>query len=110
MLLEFYVYQIKKNTKSYTNLIEKYKLPNEFIVVGEDEITENFFKTQPIFDDGLRLICDSLNEGAMLINKNDMELKRTDDCLGACEYQEFDIPKEYLTVDIIDTIKRLNDN
>lgn len=105
MRLEFKVYELKKETKSYKQLVEILKNPNEFIITGEEE---NNYKTHPILDNGIILVDGfKLNEMAFIVNKDDLELKSFDGY--ATEIQEFDIPKKYLTLSVVEDIKRLNE-
>ncbi|KZL88679.1 hypothetical protein [Clostridium magnum] len=109
MNLEFKTYQLKEGTRNYNQLIEKGKLHNEFIIIGE-EMVEGYadcYKAIPSSDDGLKLISAlNLDEQSMKIPKDELELKKDD--LPGIETSEFNIPKEYLTVDIIEDIQRLN--
>lgn len=104
MNLEFKTYQLKEGTRAYDRLVKKAKLHNEFIIVGEDQ---DHYKVIPSSDDGLKLISAlNLDEQSMKIPKAELELKKDD--LPGIEMQELNIPKEYLTMDIIEDIQRLN--
>lgn len=107
--LEFKTYQLKEGTRNYNQLIEKGKLHNEFIVIGEENVKDygECFKALLISDEGIKLLPLKLNEQAMTILKDELELKKDD--LPGIETQELNIPKKYLTVDIIEDIQRLND-
>lgn len=107
--LEFKTYQLKEGTRNYNQLIEKGKLHNEFIVVGEESVKDygECFKALPSSNEGIKLISVlNLREQAMTILKEELQLKKDD--LPGIETQELNIPKEYLTVDIIEDIQRLN--
>ncbi|KZL94340.1 hypothetical protein [Clostridium magnum] len=104
MNLEFKTYQLKEGSRTYEKLVKRAKLHNEFIIVGEDH---GYYKAIPSSDDGLKLISAlMIDEQAMFIPKDDLELKKDD--LPGVEVQELNIPKEYLTIDIIEDIQRLN--
>lgn len=107
--LEFRTYQLKEGTRNYNQLIEKGKLHNGFIVIGEEKV-EGYgecFKALPSSDEGIKLLPLKLNEQAMTFLKEELKLKKDD--FPGIETQEINIPKEYLTVDIIEDIQRLND-
>lgn len=107
--LEFKTYQLKEGTRNYNQLIKKGKLHNEFIVVGEESVKDygECFKALPSSDEGIKLISVlNLREQAMTILKEELQLKKDD--LPGIETQELNIPKKYLTVDIIEDIQRLN--
>ena len=103
MNLEFNLYELKEDSRQYNTLVVKPNAPNNFIVIGEEK---DWFKAHLIDDRGLCLI-DGLNvdEFSFLINKEDLKLK-TDGF--SREILEMDIPKKYLTVDIIENIQKLN--
>lgn len=107
MQLEFKLYKLKATSSVYQALIPKSPL-NEFIVVGEEMIgDEKYLKVHQLTNEGLRLIGGvQLGLLAYSVHKDDLELVESND-LGAI-YSVIDIPKEYLTVDIIETIQRLN--
>jgi hypothetical protein len=90
-------------------LVKKAKLHNEFIIIGE-KMVEGYadcYKALPISDDGLKLISAlTLGEQTMAIPKSDLQLKNDD--LPGIEIQELNIPKEYLDMEIIEDIQRLN--
>lgn len=109
MKLEFKVYEIKENTRSYKQLIENIKFKNEFIIVGEAKLGEQLdcFKAQAIDEKGITIIGGmKIDEAALFIPKEDMKI------IGdgvSYETEEFDIPKKYLTMEIIENIQRLNE-
>jgi hypothetical protein len=108
MVLEFKTYVLKEGTRSYKQLIEKGKLHNEFIVIGEENIKDygKCFKALPHSDEGIKLLPVNLLDQAMTILKEELELKKDD--LPGIETCEIDIPKKYLTLDIVEDIQRLN--
>jgi hypothetical protein len=104
MILEFKLYELKDTSKFYETCFEGGNRPNEFIIVGEES---GFYKTQQVEEDGLCLIGGlPIDEFVMLVPKEDLKLKG--DGIGV-EMKEFDIPKDYLTLEIVETIQRLND-
>jgi hypothetical protein len=107
--LEFKIYELKEDTRNYNRLIKEMKLYNEFIVVGEENIKgyADCYKAIPSSDAGLKLLPLKLDEQAMLIPKDELQLK--DDDLPGYETGGFDIPKKYLTLDIVENIQRLNE-
>lgn len=106
MKLEFNLYKAKEN--SYLmNLMSKKannNMVNEFIVIGKcgDRV-----KALPLNENGLRLIGGlKIDEFALRINKTDLEpLSSTGIGIDSIE---LDIPKEYLTMDIIEEIEKIN--
>jgi hypothetical protein len=108
MLLEFKTCQLKKGTKNYKQLIENIKLTNEFVVVGEENIKDyaDCYKVLNAPENMSLISALTLDEQAMRIPKDELELKKDD--LPGYETQEIDISKEYLTLDIVENIQRLN--
>jgi hypothetical protein len=107
MFLEFKLYELKETSKLYNSLVKKENNPNEFVVVGEE--LENF-KVQQIEgageDIGITLLDGlSIEEFSLLIPKEDLKFKG--DGVGV-EITELDIPKKYLSLDIVENIQRLN--
>lgn len=110
MKLEFKVYSVNEESIYYKSLIKAYertskafkapmKFLNEFIVVGGDD--ENY-KAHQLDETGLSVYGGvELDLTALSIPKNDFKWDGT-------TYVELDIPKSYLTIDIIDKIKELN--
>lgn len=87
---------------------EKFNEPNEFIVIGEKLVSKDYdcFKALQIQKKGLCIIGGlPIAETAYHIKKEDLKLKS--DGIG-CEISEFDIPKKYLSLDVVDDILRLN--
>jgi hypothetical protein len=111
MKLEFKIYQIKKDTQTYTDLITKSKLPNQFIIVGEYNYNQesDCYKANPIYEDGFGCTGVFFDRCSLLIDKNDLELRRSNP-LCLYESQVFDIPEDLLYNELIDTIKKLNKN
>jgi hypothetical protein len=104
MKLDFKVYELKKDSKQYPIIIEKFNQPNEFIIVGEDN---DWYKVQQIGENGITMIDGlKIDEFCMIVPKEDLELKTEN--FGVL-IQEWDIPKEYLTMTTIENIQRLNE-
>lgn len=104
MNLNFNIYELKETSILYN---DKIKENNEFIIVGEEELSEDYdcFKAHQLDDNGLSLIGGlDIDEFSLLIPKKDLKIKK-DVGIISCE---LDIPKEYLTLDIIDNIRKLN--
>jgi hypothetical protein len=103
MLLEFKVYRIKKES-SLWKMVEKYNHPNEFIVIGENE---NCYLCHQLKEEGLRLIAGlNLEQLAYQVPKDDLTLQNSG---PGYLTTDLDIPKKYLTIDMIENIKRLNE-
>lgn len=102
MILEFNIYKLKQESKMYKRLVEKDNGINEFIIIGEED---EYFKVQQLYENGLIMIGGlKIDESAYHVLKSDLENKVE---LG-WEIQEIDVPREYLTMDIIENIQRLN--
>lgn len=109
MVLEFKTYELKEESGLYKNIVQSANKPNEFIIVGEELIGKEIdcFKVQHVGEKGISLISAlTIDESALLVPKEDLKLKKDD--LPGYEIQEIDIPREYLTMDIIESIQRLN--
>lgn len=108
MNIEFKVYQLKKGTKMYKTMVEDTKQPNEFIIVGEEMLGKlDCYKVHQLDDKGLSLFGGlKIDECAFLLEKKELELKGND---VSYETTELDIPKKYLSMDIIENIQRLNE-
>ncbi len=108
MILEFKLYKLKETSVMYKVAVEDSNNPNEFIIVGEQLLSKDYdcYKViQSIDNEDLKLISGlKLDEFGFLIKKDDLEL--TVD--WGYESLELDIPKDYLTLDIIENIQRLN--
>lgn len=107
MKLEFNIFKINESNKLFKQ-VSQYNNNNEFIVVGEEIIDgKEYFKIIQLIqvDEGaiaLKLIGGlKLDDAAYSIEK--MELKMTDDFI------EYEIPKDYLTIELIETIQMLNE-
>ncbi|MBB6622050.1 hypothetical protein H7E67_01275 [Clostridium gasigenes] len=107
MKLEFRVVSLKEESKTFKNLKSSYdkianpshKFVNEFIIVADEE--ENY-KTLQLHEEGLSLISDfKLDFITYTMSKDDFAWDGT-------LYTELEIPKNRLTVEIIDNIQRLN--
>ncbi|MCR1821271.1 hypothetical protein [Terrisporobacter muris] len=97
MRLEFDLYKVEDIGKNLEGFIQK----GEFIVVGELMVdNEEYFMCHTITD-GIKLI-DGVNiqDFSYRLPKN--YFKKTGESV------ELDIPKNYLTLDIIEDIQRLN--
>lgn len=108
VILEFKLYKLKETSVMYKVAVEDSNNPNEFIIVGEQLLSKDYdcYKViQSIDNEDLKLISGlKLDEFGFLIKKDDLEL--TVD--WGYESLELDIPKDYLTLDIIENIQRLN--
>jgi hypothetical protein len=103
MFLEFQILELKESSRLYNSLVKKGNKTNEFIVVGEE--SENY-KAQQMEDDGICLISGlSIDEFSLLIPKEDLKRKGVE---VGIETVELDIPKKYLSLDIIENIQNLN--
>jgi hypothetical protein len=102
MLLEFKLYKVNTESRLF-KIIAKYDNSNVFIVVGEHK---EYFKVHQLTKKGLCLVGGMPLDGvAYSIKKTDLTLST--DGFGV-DYTELEIPKEYLTVDLIETIQKLN--
>lgn len=109
MNLEFKVYELNPEAKLYKMLEKMQKtIKNEFIIVGEEKVGESErYKVHQIEKKGLQLIGGlDIQEIAYSVPKADLKIKG--DGIGI-EAGIFDIPKEYLNMDIIEEIQRLNE-
>lgn len=108
MKLNFKLCEINEKSKLW-DIVGKGNGLNEFIIVGEEVIKNNeHYKLLQLNDNGIKLIGGLLlDEAAYTIEKSDVMLKK-DEYPGTL-YTELDIPKEFLTVDIIETIERINE-
>jgi len=108
MKLEFKVFSVKEDSvylKSLKNSYERIDNPlhefkNEFIVVGENE---KQYKAQQLHENGTTVF------GGIDIAFIALEMPKEDFIWDGTTYTEIDIPKENLTLDTIDDIKRLNE-
>lgn len=104
MNLEFKLYEVNEESKSFNML--KNSIPNiknDFIIVGEDE---NFFKLINVGSEEIKLIKGlNIEEIAYLFDKSDVKLQGNNIYTDTIE---LDIPQEYLSMEIIENIKKLN--
>lgn len=113
MEFDFKVYEIRKESRYYKNIVEESKKPNEFIIVGEEVVGSgekalDCFKVHQVGEKGLVLISGlNIEQSSFLIPKSDLTLKKDD--FPGIELQEFDIPITFLNKRIIRNIKRLNE-
>lgn len=107
MNLNFRVVKLKEESKNFNRLKSAYnrisnprsKFINEFIIVGEEYKN---YKVLQLTEEGLNLIGDfKLDFISLTIPKKDFLWDGT-------LYTVFDIPKERLSIDLIDNIIRLN--
>lgn len=102
MLLEFKLYKANIESRLF-KIVSKYDVPNEFIVVGE---VDDCFLVQQLTGKGLVMVGGfPLDEMAYSIAKKD--LFPLSSGMGT-DYTEIEIPKEYLTLDLIEKIQKLN--
>lgn len=97
MRLEFDLYKVEDMDECLKSFIKG----NEFIVVGELMVgNREYFMCHPI-KEGIKVIDD--------VNIQDFSFRLPKDKFEKTgESVEFDIPKKYLTLDIIEDIQRLN--
>lgn len=111
MKLEFNICKISEESRIYKMLSKKENFINEFIAVGEETTKngEHYILIHPIDKEkGLVLVGGiSIDELALGIKREDISLKN--DCIGAVDCAEFDIPKKYLSVKSFDNIIKIND-
>ncbi len=101
MNLEFKIYKLNKDSKML-DILCKNDQNNEFIVVGEEVLGEKkHLKVHQIGDKGICFIADfKLDEFTAIVEKEELQT--------TCYTVTFDIPKEGLTLDIIENEQRLN--
>lgn len=107
MKLEFKVYQLKDDSKMYEQLVTKSGEVNEFAIVGEEKLSDDYdcYKVQQLGKNGIVLVGGlTIEQFSFLVKKDELELKSG---LGI-EIQEFEVPRQYLTIEIIENIQRLN--
>lgn len=111
MILEFKVLELDENTKQFKSLKaiqervknSNYEFVNEFIVVGSESSDNiDYYKVQQLSDTGLVLI------GGLKLDEISLIIPKSDFIWDGVTYTEIDIPKEYLDIDIIETIQNLN--
>lgn len=104
MNLEFKLYEVNEESKSF-NMIKNImpNIKNDFIIVGEDE---NYFKLINVGSEKIKLTKGlNIEEIAYLFNKSDVKLQGNNLYTDTIE---LDIPQEYLSMEIIENIKKLN--
>lgn len=109
MKLEFNICKLKEDSRLYKKACLETGEPNEFIIVGEEKVGHGMdcYKVQQVGEEGIRLIGGlKIDEAALLVEKKDLTINS--DKPGV-ESIELEVPKEYLTVEIIENIQRLND-
>lgn len=100
MKLEFIIYEINGDSILWKTI----KGDNEFILIEEEE---KFYKVLQVNNEILKLTPGlRLNQIAYTVEKN--MVKKKEDKMGRNLYVEFDIPKPFLTVEIINNIRTLN--
>lgn len=110
MDLEFKIYKIKENSSWY-QVVKKYNGLNEFIIVGEEKNKsfkddKKYLKMLELDENGLTVFGDlKLDEMAYLIPES--EIKLAGDGVGI-EITELNIPKNHLTMELIENIQKLN--
>ena len=116
MLLEFKTYKLNEESRLF-KILNKYKNGNKFIVVGEEKIEDKeYLKIQQLVkigtkengevETGLKMVGDFLiDEMAYSVIKSDLTATSKD---TGIDYTEIEIPKKYLTLEIIETIQKLN--
>lgn len=102
MRLEFDLYKLKKEYENANSFLKTIK-DEEFIVTGMCDVDEELhYKVQPVNETGIKLIngldiqCTSYVIPIKFFDKKEFERVT------------LDIPKKYLTLDIIEDIQRLN--
>ena len=107
MKIEFNLFRLKKNSKTYQKWSEKPYMQKEvdcdFIIVGEEKIGDKLYlRGCSIHDDKLTLIGGlQLNDTAYHIPEEDLEYTS---CLS-----EFNIHKKYLSLGVLEDIQRINE-
>lgn len=114
MLLEFRVVELKGNSnwlermKKQTEMLKannnlRHEMRNEFIIVGEERIeNEEYYKVNQLNKNGLCIF------GGLDLSTISLTIPKKEFNWDGETFTRLDIPKENLTVDIIDDIKRLN--
>ena len=107
MNIEFNIFKLKKNSKTYQQWSTKDYMQKELdidiIIVGEEKLGDKLYlRGSTIGDKGLTLFGGlMLDESGYLISEDDLEYT-------SCS-SEFNIHKKYLNVRIIEDIQRIND-
>lgn len=107
MKLDFVLCEINKQNRLW-DIVKKNNDVNEFIIVGEEKSrVGDHYKVIQCTNDGVRLIGGLLlDEAAYTVKKEDVYPKK--DRLPGKIIVEFDVPKEYLTLDIVSAVQKLN--
>lgn len=114
MELEFRAVELKEDSKwlermkKQTEILKannnlRHEMSNEFIIVGEENIqNEEYYKVNQLNESGLS-IFGGLNLATIALSIPKKEFNWDGET-----FTIIDVPKENLTVDLIDDIKRLN--
>jgi hypothetical protein len=107
MDIEFNIFKLKSESNTYKKWAEmpmlKSNIDSEFIVVGEEKVKNiTYLKIIPIENNNICLI------GGLMLDEAAFGVDEEDISYTSCT-SEFDIPKKYLTLDIIDNIKKVNE-
>nr|UVX42522.1 MAG: hypothetical protein [Bacteriophage sp.] len=115
MILEFRVINLKDSSKYLKSMLERsemlrkqnnlrHEMKNEFIIVGEEIVDgKEYFKVNQLNEHGLSIF------GELDLATISLTIPKEEFIWDGTLYTELDIPKENLTLDLIDDIKRLND-
>jgi len=104
--IDFNIYKLKKDSKTYQKWSEKsymqVELDRDIVVVGEEKLSDVLYlRCLTVGDKGLSLIGGLLlDESGYLVQEE--ELEKTSD-VG-----EYNIPKKYLNVRVIEGIQTIN--
>lgn len=106
MKLEFNIYKMNEDCRLF-KMVSKFNTINEFIIVGEEKVDgKEYVKVHQLTNNGLRLIRGlPLEETAHLVEKSNLKLAGED---WYKDSVEIDIPSEYLSMELIENIQRLN--
>lgn len=104
MNLEFKVYELESKT-NFGKILERQGI-KELIVIGIEKINNiPSYKAHDIKNGPLLIKGLSILDTAFVVPKEDLKLKGDEISHETCE---LDIPKEYLSMEIIEEIQRLN--
>ena len=107
MNIEFNIYKLKPDSDTYEKWSkQKYmqqEIDREIVIVGEETVGNKLYlKGCTIREKGLCLIGGlMLNDVAYLIPEEDIERTSL--------IEQYDIPKKYLTMEIVEDIQRINE-
>lgn len=108
MDLDFKTFKIKEDS-DYVKILKQYNSKNEFIKVGEmNKGDKTYCKMLQLDENGITLFGGGglkLDEIALGIPQSELEL--TGDGVGV-DYTTLDIPKKFLTMELIEDIQKLN--